>query len=58
MVLVDFVGVHLVKQALSHERAGVVLSVNPVTLTGHVVVHAATNVGHVRALCKVVTHHA
>ncbi len=58
MVLVNFVGVHLVKKALFHKWAGVVLSVNPITLTGHVVVNATANVGHVWALCKVVTHHA
>ncbi len=58
VVLVDFVGVHLVEQALSHERAGIVLPVNPVTLTRHVVVNTAANIGHVRALSQVVAHHA
>jgi hypothetical protein len=58
VVLVNFVRVQLVQQALPHQGAGIVLSVNPVALTGNVVVNAATNVGHVRALCNIITHHA
>ncbi len=57
-VLVDFVDMQLVQQALLHERAGVILSVYPVALTRHIVVNAAADVGHVRALGKVVAHHS
>ena len=40
VILVYLVGVQLVQQALLHQRAGVVLSVHPVPLAWHVVVHA------------------
>ena len=45
VILVDLVGVQLVQQALLHQRAGVVLAINPVSLAGNVVVDAAAIVG-------------
>jgi hypothetical protein len=47
-----------VQQALLHERAGIVVSVDPVALTRHIVVNAAADVGHMRALSEIIAHHA